>query len=738
MRLSWINRSLLLIAWTVSSSAGAAESQPAEPRGSFCAEACGNSLAKVPFTDADPELTPEENRCSSRLHLQSMYLCLGLHCDVEIRLDALRDLNQTCQSNTGLTLPPYNIVSGFTDDEISHLPRVNTTSSGQGPVYDEPVLPTPYLYTVWFKTLDALTYVHFHHAFYGLAMTMFWIVVCAVGAFYRALAHYEARQSRRLGPQSWTRRWLKRHVLTPAAFGQVCTRDIGGWGTIPSRAQTLAISLFVALNIGCTVHGYKIFPGNIYFPTETRQILRYVSDRTGIISFANFPLIWLFGMRNNVVIWITGWDFGTFNKFHRWVARVATVQAVIHSVGYTILIFKEWLIIVADGGWSYFVWWLSLMFFWTGELATIFMCALLILSVYWLRRHYYEAFLLIHIVLSILMLITMLGHVSIFGGEYDVFVWVPVFIWVLDRVIRVSRIFLFNVRVWNTKAMATFNPAANIVRLEVPISSKGHKAKPGTYYYLSILNDTKFWESHPFTVASTTLGLPSFEGDERAALLASEESSLDDGPDTRQIMTFLIRPYDGFTARMRDAAAAESPKPALLRLAVDGPYGETLPLHFFDNILFIVGGSGIVVPMTYSRSLAQDSFSDDESVHMPRRVSIHWSVREAGFVSDTVKQDFEADLNSANINTHVYFTGDCGPDGPIENRDDQYKISWSRERLDAPAAVREAARALVGDASLAVVACGPAAMADSTRQTTVEQMGLYENRIEYFEESFQW
>jgi hypothetical protein len=76
------------------------------------------------------------------------------------------------------------------------------------------------------------------------------------------------------------------------------------------------------------------------FPTQTKQWLRYVSDRTGIISFANFPIIWLFGMRNNFAIWLTGWDFGTYNNFHRWVARIATLQAVIHSVGYTVLVFN--------------------------------------------------------------------------------------------------------------------------------------------------------------------------------------------------------------------------------------------------------------------------------------------------------------------------------------------------------------------------------------------------------------
>lgn len=45
-------------------------------------------------------------------------------------------------------------------------------------------------------------------------------------------------------------------------------------------------------------------------------------------------------MRNNVAIWLTGWDFGTYNSFHRWTARIATVEAIIHSVGYTIFVFR--------------------------------------------------------------------------------------------------------------------------------------------------------------------------------------------------------------------------------------------------------------------------------------------------------------------------------------------------------------------------------------------------------------
>lgn len=173
-------------------------------------------------------------------------------------------------------------------------------------------------------------------------------------------------------------------------------------------------------------------------------MLRWVADRTGIISFANFPLIWLFGMRNNLVLWLTGWDFATFNNFHRWVARVATVQAIIHSILYTMLIFysmtltsKSLLahlltIYLLAGGWRYFLAWWTQLFWWTGEIvrslslchmivfyvyvlidiaiqATVALSALMGFSFYWLRRKQYEFFLFMHIVLSIVVLVTMLG-----------------------------------------------------------------------------------------------------------------------------------------------------------------------------------------------------------------------------------------------------------------------------------------------------------------------------------------
>lgn len=66
-----------------------------------------------------------------------------------------------------------------------------------------------------------------------------------------------------------------------------------------------------------------------------------MADRTGIVSFANLPLLWLFAGRNNICAWATGWNFATFNIFHRHVAWIATIQAVAHTVLYLILFFQS-------------------------------------------------------------------------------------------------------------------------------------------------------------------------------------------------------------------------------------------------------------------------------------------------------------------------------------------------------------------------------------------------------------
>lgn len=55
----------------------------------------------------------------------------------------------------------------------------------------------------------------------------------------------------------------------------------------------------------------------------------------GIMAIGNLPILWAFSGRNNIILWATGWRFGTLNLYHRTIARVTMVLAIIHASAYT-------------------------------------------------------------------------------------------------------------------------------------------------------------------------------------------------------------------------------------------------------------------------------------------------------------------------------------------------------------------------------------------------------------------
>ena len=326
----------------------------------------------------------------------------------------------------------------------------------------------------------------------------------------------------------------------------------------------------------------------------------------------------------------------------------------------------------------------------------------------------------------------------------------------------------FNLKFWNTRAEATFDPDTNVVRVEVPCSSSVYEPKAGTYFYLMVVDQANFWESHPFTLAGVAQGSSSRSGTgEETPLLSPMGSVEEEGRELVQQtsspgqrgddkhMVFLIRPYDDFTLRLRDRAAAWWPKAANPRVLVDGPYGHTRPLHRFSRVVFVVGGSGIVVPLSYLRS------GKSSSQRMYRDVRVHWSVREPALARDVLSRDLEGLDCCENIDVSVYLTGASSSSGFELPQEEQATDAQDGEckmkkrcldrRLNASDAIRDAAADLEDEdevknggsgstASLAIVACGPAKMADEARRAAGEIMGRMRGRVrvEYFEESFQW
>lgn len=313
--------------------------------------------------------------------------------------------------------------------------------------------------------------------------------------------------------------------------------------------------------------------------------------------------------------------------------------------------------------------------------------------------------------------------------------WIPVVIWVADRILRSFRTLSFNRRFWNTKASVNYDPSSNIIRLTVPCSFSLYTPQPGTFYYIHVLGDKRFWESHPFTMAylmgpqgRRSKGLSEHtplirHHDDEAYLI---ESDTEDGKPT---MTFLIRPYDSFTSRLRDAASSPHETPLSLRVLVEGPYGRTLPFLSYEHLLFVVGGSGVVVPMAYLRSLVSDS--------RIRSIRIVWAVREPALAEDVLSRDLRPFIGAKKLFLKICMTQGRGYGGNVFSEPPaEVRVQYGRPdvRFEIEGAMVHAASA----ERIAVVACGPARMADDARRIVVDVMGPDGPRVDYFEESFQW
>jgi predicted ferric reductase len=70
------------------------------------------------------------------------------------------------------------------------------------------------------------------------------------------------------------------------------------------------------------------------------QVSRYLGDRAGLLAIAQLPVVFVFAQRNDPLLWITGWSFVTYNRFHRWVARLCMMLAIVHSVSYSVYTYR--------------------------------------------------------------------------------------------------------------------------------------------------------------------------------------------------------------------------------------------------------------------------------------------------------------------------------------------------------------------------------------------------------------
>jgi hypothetical protein len=495
---------------------------------------------------------------------------------------------------------------------------------------------------------------------------------------------------------------LKPYVLYPAFLGSHHIKPLPySLGNPPTTGQALYIAMFVLLNVVLSAVGYENSQPHPWGYNKRNETLAYVGYRTGAISYGLLPLVVLFSGRNNFLLWLTNWPHSTFILLHRWIARVFVLQGVVHSI--TLLAAYVGNGIYADN-WNqpYWSW---------GIVATIFSCAMLFISLLWLRKRMYEAFLLLHIVMAVIVIVSCWYHViKRFGYTWSYEVWLicACCVWFFDRIVRILRV-MNNGRL---TAMVT-DVGTNHVRIDIRGLS-GSAAMPGrnVYAYFPTISRWRPWENHPFSIMptrlliagptpsndtdmSSTSSLPQ-ENEKSTPTVASQTLTTNRQSSTSNVaaagVTLLVKKSTGMTGRIA--------KQASLLTLIEGPYHkyQLSELQHCDRILLIGGGIGITGLLVWTAQAPSAS------------MKLAWSI----------KSEDSALLREL---------------APALDRMSEKEVKVG-SRLDVSSLLEEEQR--TGWNRIGVVVCGPGGLCDEVRAQVVKAGRQGPVRFELVVDAFSW
>jgi predicted ferric reductase len=430
----------------------------------------------------------------------------------------------------------------------------------------------------------------------------------------------------------------------------------------------------------------------MWYPSTFAEIRSKIAARTGVLAMGLAPLVLLFAGRNSFLLWVTNWSHSTYLLLHRWVARLFSIQVILHSV-------LELDAYIASKGYAEALvepWWI-----W-GCVATVACSIMVVASVF--RNMYYEIFILTHILLAVLVIVGTWYHLLYrFEGEYGYLVWMYIWfaVWAFDRVLRVGRM------VKNGMRKASFRSVGDEI-LRVDIEDIKWDSTPGQHAYIFFPALRKFtpWENHPFSVIPTNYLRP-------AKSLSNSNSASSDTPlnekDLEELtpsssadhgysktptsgITFFIKKNNGLTKHLWSNNVTTT-------TLVEGPYGGSgfsrNPILLVDRLILVAGGIGITAILPFA--------------HAHPHVKVYWSMRDG---QAAMAKELQPGLK------HV-----------------EQEIVIGK-RLDLSLLLEKEVAA--GWKDIGVVVCGPGSMCDDLRREVVRVSKAQKVKIELDVEAFSW
>jgi predicted ferric reductase len=324
--------------------------------------------------------------------------------------------------------------------------------------------------------------------------------------------------------------------------------------------------------------------------------LENVGFRCGVVTIGQLPLIILLSGKNNIVGFLSGVSYERLNWLHRWCARCMLLTATMH-MGYFL---SAW------APYDYIGYQLkNNNIVWRGLAAWCTLVWIVVSSMTPIRGWSYEVFVIQHIISFAVFLAFVYIHTPV---EYNAYVWIPVALFLADRLIRALRTLYINTSIfhpaqkkqglmnelWACKAEFTPLPhnTTRIVVRNPPVSWT-----PGQHVFLSCHSIVPL-QSHPFTVAS----IP------------------EDGR-----MEFYVKAEKGGTKRLFRHAEKSQELAGTSRktrtVAIEGPYGCLRPLRQFDSVVLLAGSTGGTFTIPLLRDLIQ-GWKENAGTSTPKTSSL--------------------------------------------------------------------------------------------------------------------
>ncbi|KAI0163837.1 ferric reductase like transmembrane component-domain-containing protein [Xylariaceae sp. FL1272] len=701
--------------------------------------------------------TSDECRASNKPWLESMAYCYKEHCtaigypvhDQEVSFSTLAlagGASPTLEESMPSTAPSVELAS----DAL----WLNETSLVNGDSYH-----TIYGSLEKFKRSE---YLHTKYSVALLILTFGVCIACGIAVQAGVLFPRLAKKVQSMNPVSL----LRRVLFLPALIGSRHLEPLPGQlGYVPSRMLSIALFVYIALNVVFSAVDFSIFQPNFFWTSAQYELCEYIGNRTGTLSLVNTVIAILFAGRNNPLIALTGWSQTTFMVLHRWAARVATVQAIVHSIVYTIAQYAPTYV-----GAAAYAAMVVQPYWWWGIIATVAYAVATVLAGLPFRARLYDTFLLLHIAFAILALVGLWYHLlPHFGFEfgYQVWLYVAFAFWGYDRLVRFFRIAYFN-RLGSSKAMIYAIPECDVFQVTVH-PRVAWKFGPGQHSFLYIphIGTGKLWESHPFSIARwssqgpslamTTKTVPPLENNQKAnSTTVSSIAMVSPGATTNTSMVsyngpsiqFLVRGHGGMTADLREQMSLYSHGGSLdLAVYHEGPYaGHTAtlqPLLEADTVLCLIGGIGITHGLSFIQEFinvhtpaAESTPKSSKLMSKARRLIFAWTAKEMGLITH-VKENFIVEFER--IEYAFWCTGASNsPSAELKSSDDGLDLLEDSVVTSGRMNVETVIRASLEKCyQTAVVMCGPPGMADEARHHVIGCVrdGFQVNLIE---EAFAW